>query len=40
MGTVVQINVTVPPTANPAETGREIQRALDAYFRAGGRRSA
>lgn len=40
MGTVVQINVNVPPTANPAEVGREIQRALDAYFRAGGRRAA
>ena len=38
--TVVKIYVTVAPTASPAEAGREIQRALDAYFRAGGRRAA
>lgn len=38
--TVVQIYVTVPATANPVATGREIQRALDAYYGAGGRAEA
>lgn len=36
-GTTVNITVNVPPTANPAEIGREIKRNLDAYYRAGGR---
>lgn len=36
-GTNVQIMVTVAPTASPEETGRQIQRALDAYYRVGGR---
>ena len=37
-GTLVKIEVVVAPTANPEETGRQIQRALDAYYRAGGRK--
>lgn len=39
-GHQVQINVSVPPTANPAATGREIQKALDEYYRTGGVRRA
>lgn len=40
MGTYVNIQVNVPPTANPVEVGRQIQHSLDAYYRAGGRRRA
>lgn len=39
-GTVIAVTVNVPPTANPVETGRELQRVLDAYAAAGGRRRA
>lgn len=35
--TVIKVTLNVPPTANPVETGREVQRVLDAYKRAGGR---
>jgi hypothetical protein len=35
--TVVNVYVDVPPTANPAETGRAVAGALRSYFRAGGR---
>lgn len=38
--TVVKIYVTVAPTASPEETGRQIQRALDSYYRSGGRAAA
>ncbi|RYB90998.1 hypothetical protein EUA93_18865 [Nocardioides oleivorans] len=38
--TVINMTVSVPVTANPAETGREIQRTLEAYFQSGGRRLA
>lgn len=31
------INVHIGPNSSPIQTGREIQRALDAYYRAGGR---
>lgn len=33
----VTLNVAVPPTANPAETGRAVADALRSFFRAGGR---
>ena len=33
----VILNVYVPPTANPAETGREVANTLRSFFRAGGR---
>lgn len=33
----LELTVHVPPTANPAETGRTVANALRAYFRAGGR---
>ena len=33
----VHLHVNVPPTANPAETGRAVAGALRAYFSAGGR---
>ena len=33
----VHLHVNVPPTANPAETGRAVAGALRAYFAAGGR---
>ena len=36
----VQVTVNVPPTANKAEIGREIQSTLDAYYKTGGRRAA
>jgi hypothetical protein len=39
-GTTVRIDVTVAPTASPEETGRQVQRALDAYYRVGGRSAA
>jgi len=39
-GTLVKIYVTVAPTASPEETGRQIQRALDSYYRSGGRAAA
>jgi phage-related protein len=39
-GTYVRIDVTVAPTASPEETGRQVQRALDAYYRVGGRAAA
>lgn len=39
-GTTVNITVNVPPTANAAEVGKEIQKHLDAYYRAGGRKAA
>lgn len=39
-GTAIQVTVNVPPTADKAAVGKEIQRALDAYVRRGGRRSA
>ena len=39
-GTVVNVNVNVPPTANPVEVGRRIQKALDAYLSQGGRRAS
>jgi hypothetical protein len=35
-GTYVQVNVSVPPTANQAEIGREIRRALDAWANVNG----
>lgn len=35
--TNVTINVYVPPTANPAETGRAVADSLRSFFRAGGR---
>lgn len=37
-----QVNVTVnaPVGSSPVEIGRELQRHLDSYYRAGGRRSA
>lgn len=35
--TFVQLDVHVPPTANPAETGRAVAGALRSYFAAGGR---
>ena len=34
--TVVNINVTVPPTANPVETGRAITNALRSFYAASG----
>lgn len=37
MGTVIVNHFHVPALANPVETGREVQRVLDAYTRAGGR---
>ena len=33
----VTLNVYVPPTANPAETGRAVADSLRSFFRAGGR---
>ena len=36
-GTVVNVTVNVPATANPAETGRAVAGALRSYFAAGGR---
>ena len=36
-GTAINLTVNVPPTANPAETGRAVAQVLRAYFRAGGR---
>lgn len=36
-GTRVEVNVNVAPTADRASIGREIQRALDSYYRLGGR---
>lgn len=33
----VTINVNVPPTANPAETGRAVAEVLRSFFAAGGR---
>ena len=36
-GTTVNLYVDVPPTANPAETGRAVASALRSYFAAGGR---
>lgn len=36
----VQVTVVVPPTADKASIGRELQSALDAYYRQGGRRAA
>lgn len=38
--TTVNVTLTVPPTANPAAVGKEVQRVLDAYAREGGRRAA
>lgn len=40
MGTQVNITVNVPPTANPVEVGKEIAKALDAFYKQGGRRLA
>lgn len=34
----VQITVQVPVSANPADTGREVVKAVDAYYKQGGRR--
>lgn len=39
-GEVINLNVNVPPTSNPAEVGRAIANALDSYYRQGGRRLA
>ena len=39
-GTTINLNVNVPATANPAATGKEIQRVLDEYHRTGGIRRA
>lgn len=39
-GNVYHLSVNVPPTANPAEVGRHIVSAIDAYERSGGRRRA
>lgn len=36
--TTVQINVSVPVGGNPADTGREVVKAIDAYYKQGGRR--
>lgn len=33
------ININVPETANPAETGRQVAKVLRSYFQAGGRLS-
>lgn len=38
-GNSISVTVNVPPTANPVDTGREIQRVLDTYYRSGGRRA-
>lgn len=32
----IYVTLNVPPTANPVATGREVQKVLDAYRRAGG----
>lgn len=37
MGSTATINVYVPESANPAETGRVVANALRSYFSAGGR---
>jgi hypothetical protein len=36
-GQNVTLNINVPPTANPAETGRQVAGVLRAFFAAGGR---
>jgi len=33
LGTYITLNVNVPPTANPVDTGREIRRVLNRYER-------
>lgn len=37
-GITYKIDVNVPPTANPAEVGRQVVRAIEAFERAGGRK--
>jgi hypothetical protein len=37
LGQEVRIIINVPPTANPAETGRAVAGSLRAFFSAGGR---
>ena len=37
IGSTVNLTIQIPPTANPAETGRAVADVLRSYFRAGGR---